>query len=331
MSSVLHIDNMPRMSPYNSGFEFWQMQVNDQERQFGWRIRLTVRHFNETDSKAQVQFAYFNRYNPEKENRLVTQEFGADHFEIQGGEDEPVEFRAGNIVLTDDYSQGVLSTFEETVRWKLAWFNDPDSAFQHWPAERFYRWKHPQTKMLTPVPRSMIDGKISIGALDVDLEDAYGHLSHWWGTELPEEWYWAHCTAFEETDFASLEMYEVRLKSWLPKLTIIQLELFGELFAFNSLRQMIRNASDPDEHSWIVAAESDTHRLQVELQYDSESFMNAESSTPDDERRFVQFTGIASVQVLLSERIAGEWHLHKKLTCRDAAAYEHGTSVKSTH
>jgi|GEM_PF-3372764 len=319
-------DNRPRLHPGTSGYEFWQLQINDPEHQFGWRIRLTVTHAKDTPSGAEVQFAYFNRYNPDNENRRVSQEFDPEHFEIRGNRDEPFEFRAGNIVLTGESCQGILSTFEETIRWKLAWFNDPDSQFRHWPNRRFYRWKYPRTKMLTPVPRSMIGGKISVGALDVGLEEAYGHMAHWWGRRYPERWHWAHCTAFEETDFASLEMYEIRLNHWLPKFTLVQLELFGELFEFNSLRQAIRNASEPGPESWMVAAESETHRLQVELQTRAESFIKSDTALFSEPGKYVKFTGIASMQVLLSEWLENEWHVHKKLTCRDAAAYEYGTN-----
>ncbi|MCF7803828.1 MAG: hypothetical protein K9N46_00815 [Candidatus Marinimicrobia bacterium] len=320
-------DSLPRLSPGEPGFETWQLQVNDEERQFGWRIRFTRLYSGDGTSTATVEFAYSNRYNPEKENRLLSQNFGEEHFAVKGSANEPFGFRAGDIVLTEEFSQGILSTFEETIRWKLEWFNDPDTGRALWPMNALYRWKNPATKLLTPQPRIRPKGKISIGALDVELEEAFGHVSHWWGTRLPESWHRTYCSGFQETDFASLEAITLKTKFGImpvPGVTLVQLELYGELFEFTGISHMLSTASDYSENRWLIAAENDSHRLQVELQTSEDTLMESVYPVPGDSDRHVRYSGVASMQVTLSERLDGEWHQKQKLTCPDAAAFEVG-------
>ena len=303
----------------DEGFEIWELCLHDTERQFAWRIQYIQEH-NGPDIIGRVELAYFNRYNPSKENRVFQQAFNQDHFKITK---MPFEFRAGKNVISEELSQGRLSTFEETVRWKLDWFHDPEAGISPWPYKSWYRWKYPPLKIVVPQPRLRINGKISVGALDFELNEVSGHQTHLWGTRYPKEILRLHCTAFEETDYAVLNAITMTTRLGLvplPAFTAIQLELYGEMFFFNTTSSLLRNASRFEENRWLLAAENKTKRLQIEVQFDENAMAPFGPNT--------QFTGIASVQVWQSEKSGGEWRQLKKLTCRDAADLEiHRTST----
>ncbi len=274
--------------------------------------------------RAVVSFVYFNTYQPEKENRIFRQHFEAEQFHCSNNVGEAFECTIGDNYLSEYRSQGHISQSPETVHWNLRWAPDPDRRFFPFPSEALYRWKYPKSKVVTPNPLLNIDGSVTIGSLTLDIEEGPGSQHHLWSTQLPSQLAWFHCSAFEETDFAWIQGLTIRgnfFNLYHPQLSLLHFNLYDIGYPFNRVPDIGRTGSEHTLGRWVLAAENQTYRTQVEIQNTPENMVREEMALSSERRIYRHFTTLASVQVVFSEKQAGAWNLLHKFTCRNAATF----------
>lgn len=66
---------------------------------------------------------------------------------------------------------------------------------------------------LESAPRATFTGTIRHRGQDFELRGARGHLSHYWGRQLPAEWWWVSASQFEGADLA-VECGVIRSALW---------------------------------------------------------------------------------------------------------------------
>ena len=312
---------MTHYSLYNQNSNYsqdiWILKVHDVEKRFAFWFQLS--HLSPKKGSDQIVFSvsYFNALNPEKENRLLTQRFKPEQCSLEYSGENGLMFESDSIVMTEHNSKGTLSTFHDIIKWNVDWFADPDTSFRYFPSDRFYRYSIPPMKMYTPNPLLRIDGKISVGELDIPLESAPGVQSHFWGNALPEKFVWLQCNAFEETDFAEIEALTFTPFSSFPlnpKLSVLRMNLFQEQHVFNTVTDMFKLNSNTGNNAYMLAAESDNLRIQLQSRYESDFLMMQNLSDGH-----LAYTGIAGTQVTVSEKIGKSWSVSQKLTSQSGA------------
>ncbi|HKJ68115.1 MAG TPA: hypothetical protein VKA68_09185 [bacterium] len=269
-----------------------------------------------------VKFVYFNRYQPEKENRFFCQTFPADQCRVNTTDGNAFECKFGDNHLQEHRSNGCISRPAETVTWDVRWVPEPERNFVPFPSKALYRWKHPRSKLVTPNPLIHIDGTVTIGSLSLDIEGGAGSQHHLWSTQLPSHLAWFHCSAFEETDFAWIQGLTTRGKFFNlchPRVSLLHFNMYDIGYPFNRIPDMARTSSDYTLHRWVLAAERQTHRTQIEIQNAPVNMVREEMALTADRQTYRHFTTLASAQVIFSERQAGTWNILHKLTCRNAA------------
>jgi len=312
---------MSHFSLYNQNGNYsqdiWILKVHDTEKRFAFWFQLS--HIISKKGSPQIVFSvsYFNALNPEKENRLLTQRFNPEQCSLQFTGENGLIFQSDSVVMTEHNSKGTLSTFHDTIKWNLDWFADPDTSFRYFPSDRFYRYSVPAVKMFTPNPLLRIDGKISVGELDISLESTPGVQSHVWGDSLPKRFTWLQCNAFEETDFAEIEAFTFTPFSRFPvnpNLSILRMNLFQEQHTFNTVSDMFKLNASTGDNSYILAAESDSLRIQLQSRYETDFLMVQNLSGSH-----LAYTGIAGMQVSVSEKKGETWSVSQKLTSQSGA------------
>lgn len=295
----------------------WILKIHDAEQRFAFWFQLSQVRTEKDSSQIVFSVSYFNALNPEKENRLLTQRFNTEQCSLQFTGENGLLFESDSIVMTEHNSKGTLSTFHDTIKWNLDWFADPDISFRYYPSDSFYRYSIPTLKFYTPNPLLRIDGKISVGELDIPLESAPGVQSHFWGYSSPEKLVWLQCNAFEETDFAEIEALTFTPFGRFPLnpgISVMRMNLFQEQQMFNTVTDMFKLNAGISENAYLLAAESESLRIQLQVRYETDFLMAQDLSGA----HFL-YTGIAGMQVIVSERRGNSWSVFQKLTSQSGA------------
>jgi hypothetical protein len=99
--------------------------------------------------------------------------------------------------LTPGRASGSVTTDSLAASWELD-FEDRHDALRHLPRAWMYSSKRPRTKLLSPHPGAIFDGRLTIGDTEISLEQWPGVVGHNWGTEHAERWIWIHGAGFED-------------------------------------------------------------------------------------------------------------------------------------
>ncbi|MBD3274901.1 MAG: hypothetical protein GF372_06290 [Candidatus Marinimicrobia bacterium] len=312
---------MDHFSLYNQADNYsqdiWILKVHDAEQRFAFWFQITSFLSEKGSQEIVFSVSYFNALNPEKENRLLTQRYNPEQCTFEFTAENGLRFESDSIVMTEHNSKGTLSTFHDTIKWNVNWFADPDTSFRYFSSKSFYRYANPAAKLYTPNPLLRIDGKISVGELDISLDSAPGIQSHVWGDSIQDNFIWLQCNAFEETDFAEIEALTFTPFNSFPlnpKLSVLRINLFQEQHIFNRVTDMFKLNSSTGDNAYMLAAESDNLRIQLQSRYESEFLMVQNLSN-----RHFAYTGIAGMQVMVSEKAGKSWSVSQKLTSQSGA------------
>ncbi len=308
---------------FNSKFahaqDIWVIKVHDHEQRFAFWFQLNRIQTNNSDEQFVFSASYFNALNPAKENRQLSQRFPSSRCTFHFSEGEGFRFSSEAISMSDHSCSGSISTFHDVMKWNIQWFADPDTQFQYFSPRSFYQRKHPRLKFFTPNPLLRAEGKISVGELDINLNNVPGIQSHLWGDPKMNELTWLQCNAFEETDFAELEAVSFRPFRRFPVnpvLSVLRLNLFQQQFIFNSPSDMLQVQSRHNNRTYLLAAETENIRIQLQLRY-QEEFLSYQIYPGMN----MAYTGIAGMQIVFSEKYNREWVTQQKLTSQNGADF----------
>ena len=124
--------------------------------------------------------------------RATKRQFGADEL----GADPGSYIRIADATLADGRATGRVSTPALDAKWDLS-FADSHEPFHHLPREFLYRARLPKTKLLSPYPDAVFNGRLEVGGEQIEVDGWRGMVGHNWGAEHAERWIWIQGSGFE--------------------------------------------------------------------------------------------------------------------------------------
>ena len=80
--------------------------------------------------------------------------------------------------------------------WELR-FKTAEAPLFHLPRDWMYRAALPRTKLLSPAPAAVFDGRLAVDGHELAVEGWRGMVGHNWGAEHAERWIWLHGIGFD--------------------------------------------------------------------------------------------------------------------------------------
>ena len=139
--------------------------------------------------------------------RAATATFGADELSAPNGS----FIRIDGAQLDPGHAAGEIDGGDVKASWDLT-FTDQGRPFHHLPYDRLYDAPLPRTKFLSPYPSARFDGRLTLGAEQIELAGWPGMIGHNWGAEHAERWVWIQGAFLEGDEPTYFDMAAGRIK-----------------------------------------------------------------------------------------------------------------------
>jgi hypothetical protein len=107
--------------------------------------------------------------------------------------------------------EGSVEAGGVSARWALT-FRDQHEPLFHLPSKRMYEWSLPRTKLLSPHPGALYDGRVTVNGREIELSGWPGMVGHNWGAEHAERWIWLHGAGFDDAGDGFIDIGAGRIK-----------------------------------------------------------------------------------------------------------------------
>jgi hypothetical protein len=119
---------------------------------------------------------------------------------------EPDPRPDGWLVVGDSaFGPGGVHGAAGPAEWDLDWIGD-EPPLRHLPKSFMYSAPLPRTKLESPRPAVLVDGRVTFGERTTPVEGWPGMVGHNWGAQHAERWIWLHGMLFEDRPDAWLDI-----------------------------------------------------------------------------------------------------------------------------
>lgn len=303
-------------------YEVWYLTWNHPGRGDGFWLRFITENPVDGPPRAELWFARFDPRRPER-TFGIHKPFPASELAAQA---EPFRVTIAGAELAHDHSRGALAGDGHDVRWDLRW-QPADRVLEQLPSLMYARGGLGETTVLSPNPRVVLSGTVTVDGEQLELAGAIAGQTHLWGKKHAYSWAWGRCADFDGERAALLEILGVRLRRrglTLPPLVLVNLELDGERFQLNQFRHVVRNRGSWRSGHIAFSARSATVRIDGELQCAPEQLVNAPYIDPDGTHVWCANTEIGDAHVVVSRRSGLGWREVRQLAGPGRAHFETG-------
>ena len=207
--------------------------------------------------------------------------------------------------------------------WELG-FDAEAPELRHLPREWLYRMPLPRTKLTSPEPDAVFNGRLVLdGDRTLELDGWRGMVGHNWGSEHAERWIWLHGIDFEEAPDAWLDLVLGRVRiagrmtPWIASGAISldgRVRRLGGLFA-----RGLEVREDSAGCSLTVPGAGGAH-LHARVGVPDGSSAGWRYADPDGSEHDVVNCSVASLEL----RLSGHDGAARELTTAHGGAYELG-------
>jgi len=184
--------------PLDKGhYESFYLKACHPEQPLGIWIRYTVHKRPGREPLGSVWFTLFDAAGQGPRASKTTLEAGG----LSAG--DGLYIRLGESRFEPGHVAGQAKTEQLDARWELSYSAEQEALF-HLPSW-MYGAPVPRTKLLTPCPYALFDGRVQVGDREVALERWPGMIGHNWGSQHAERWIWLYGASFEGADQSWLD------------------------------------------------------------------------------------------------------------------------------
>lgn len=312
--------NCPRWRGQLGFYEVYFLKANVPEQGFAVWLRYTLLSPRAAPPKAELWGFVFDHRRPERN-------WGAKQVlpitDTNWRERKlPLRMGDGN-ALDHSLARGLLSTHETRLHWQLEWTPAPQGV-GIFPMRWMYFLPLPRTKYLSPNWDVRFFGSITFGDTLVRLSGAPAQQAHLWGTQYAEEWFWAHCNAFENHSDAVFEtlVASVRLGARALRLGMLCLRVGQQFYVLRRWRACRTMQAAGEVGSWEFVAEQDDFRIEGAVTVEPHHLLGACYETPGGDRRYCHNTKVGDLQLRLLTRKGTVWRMEHLLEAHGTCAAE---------
>lgn len=194
-------------------------------------------------------------------NRALRQSFPIDTAIFA---DTPWTARIGSSSLTDSAAVGDLAG---RARWDLTIHPGGEHPVRVL-SDRAYRATFPPAKTLVRHPRVVVDGRLEIDGLTVDLDGWVGSVNHNWGSRHTAAYAYGQVCAFDDAPETTLEIITARAAvGWvlLPAVTLFVFRHDGMEFAVRTIAGSLQTHGRYEPFAWSFGARVGEQAIEGEI------------------------------------------------------------------
>lgn len=203
-----------------------------------------------------------------------------------------------------DKLSGNLSTSKGELAWDLAYQHQFD-AFDYVPS----LIKNSPLKNLVKThsascsPFAKVNGNIKLNDINYPINNASGVLTHIWGTNRVERLFWIFIPVFDnDTEGWALEIASIRLKPFLPAITIVKLLYNGVLHYDSSLLSVLSPRVKINYPEIEVKAHCKDFKILVKAQLNLEQTTPYIYRNPDGDARYIEQSDVSKAICIIETR-----------------------------
>ena len=217
----------PTLGQEAGHYESFYLKACDPDGGRGVWIRYTVHKRPGEAPKGSLWFTLFGPEGP-RAVKVTTEELSAPSGRyIAIG---PSSFAAGNV-------QGSASADSLDASWNLDFESEPP--LFHLPRDWMYTAPVPRTKLLSPHPGALFNGRVTVAGEQLVLDRWPGMVGHNWGAEHAERWIWMHGSFHNPDGWLDMAIGRIRLGPWtVPWIANGALSLGGERLQLGGLERV---------------------------------------------------------------------------------------------
>lgn len=144
--------------------------------------------------------------------RAFKQELPASRVRVKSGE---LGLEGDGILLSPARTATAIRDGDHAVSWDIAmspWSGPVSRPLIHFPHAEFYRWGFPKKKMLTPEPKTLWNGRLSLDGRDIAIRDWVGFRNHNWGTEHAFRYAYGNCNLFDGAPDVVVDGFSAKIR-----------------------------------------------------------------------------------------------------------------------
>ena len=319
---------MTRQNPFNakflpnhtpSAYEIWFAVIIDRASKKALWLRYSTLFPNENTSNKPIAVMWASLFDAQEPNNHF---YTAETFPINS-----ISLLGNNY----SYPKGSFSLEKlsgSLTKGNLAW----DLAYQHQfeafdyvpcliknsPLKNFVK-----THSASCSPFAKVNGTIKFNEMTYPINNASGVLTHIWGTNRVEKLFWIFTPIFDnDTEGWALEVASIRLKPFLPALTVVKLLHNGSLYYDSSLLSALSATVKVNYPELEVKNRCKDFKLWVKAKLNLEQITPYIYRNPDGKPRYIEQSDVGEAICIIEQK-------NKKLelaTKTGAAVEFHGLS-----
>jgi len=307
-------------------YEVWYLTANHRSTGLGLWIRYTLEAPKRGlgEPYAQLWCAVFDRDEPSA-NFAIHRRYPISQLVAAR---DPFALTIGSSELHDDRARGALSGEGHEVSWDLKW--TPAACVRRlFPSLMYRRGGLGETTVLSPTLGAGLEGAIVVDGRRLELRGETVGQTHLWGRKHAHAWAWGHCSEFIGGRAAILECLTVRLRRLgctLPPMTMLLLELDGELHRFTRFFQVLtgRTSAELSTGRYAFTARSSNLRLVGEFSARVQDMVVAPYVDPDGAPSYCANTEVGDLEIVVERRSGRRWEHAATLRAQGTAHFELG-------
>ena len=305
-------------------YEAYYVVASDAKAGLGVWLRYTVDVKPDGTFEPAVWAAFFDRGDPARTFSLRAVH---DAAAIRRASEDGLVMAIGDAELTGTGCVGEVDGGGHSLRWRLSFTDEggttEDGAQLVTPAFLRPVAALRRSGYFIPRPRLRVSGALEVDGQPVELRDAPGCQAHIFGATRYPAWAWAHCSSFEESRDASLDLLSIEGPGgvWFP---LFSFRYQGRLHRFAELPWIARSTSSRAAPSWHFTAEDATLSIDGVLHAPFGQMVEVEYVNPDGRRQFCVNTELAHAELKIRTRSfpGAQWRPEGTLRCVGGAGLE---------
>ena len=229
--------------------------------------------------------------------------------------------RCGHSAFAPTGATGSVEADGSVVAWELTFATEEPALF-HLPQRWMYRARLPRTKLVSPLPAVILDGRVTVNGRTEDVAGWRGVVGHNWGEEHAERWIWLHGVVVEGAHTGSwFDVAAARVRVGgvtLPWTAFGAIRLDDERIPLGGLGRSVTVRASPTECTLVVSGRG--VKVAASVSAAAEAFVRWDYHDPSGTRHPVWNCPVADARLQIERRGRSPLELHLDRS----GVYEHG-------
>jgi hypothetical protein len=210
----------------------------------------------------------------------------------------------GGATLREDRALGHIDSEGHEISWDLR-LEEGDSPLFHFPLPSLYRIGFPKKKIMTPRPRQVYRGSVTVDGRQVEVDGWVGLRGHNWGSEHAHSYAYGNANLWEQPGSWVFDAFSARIQlgpTLSPWLSAGVLRLPKSELAYNQPWRWMNRTAHVDFPSWSCTFRNSTSAARARWTLDPEDVVGLRYLHPSGRVSYCYNTKYATLELDLERQ-----------------------------